>query len=204
MGDRREIRPGPHDHPDLRLNSPADRPCEVSPTRQTLTFREAGVHVVDLDHEGRPHIESGAFAARVPIRQEEVTFKNGDVTLAGTLLLPAAKGKRPALVFVHGSDNRAKCIGASDTSTPHAGLPSSLMTSEASANRLVTGSEATKTWRMTRSREPNFCRPERTLQQIRSAFLGSKSGRVDCSPRRFAFSRGRFRSRFVRRRPVTS
>ena len=84
----------------------------VSPTRQTLTFRDnggqrgvqGGVHVVDLDHEGR---QSGAFAARVNIRQEEVTFKNGDVTLAGTLLLPAArvssKVKRPALVFVHGS-----------------------------------------------------------------------------------------------------
>ena len=80
----------------------------VSPTRQTLTFRDAGVHVVDLDHEGRPsYRKPGAFAARVPIRQEEVTFKNGDVTLAGTLLLPAAsrssKVKRPALVFVHGS-----------------------------------------------------------------------------------------------------
>src|SRR5687768_4022949 len=66
--------------------------------------------------------------------------------------------------------NRAKCIGASDTSTPHAGLPSSLMTSEASANRPVTGARrAFKIWRMTRLRAPNFYRPERTLQQIRSA-----------------------------------
>src|SRR5215212_12239944 len=71
----------------------------VSPTRQTLTFRDAGVHVIDLDVKGR---QSGAFATRVPIRREEVTFKNGDVTLAGTLLLPAAKGKRPAVVFTHG------------------------------------------------------------------------------------------------------
>src|SRR5688572_10197781 len=80
----------------------------ASPTRQTLTFSDRGVHVVDLDHEGRPsYRKPGAFAARVPIREEEVTFKNGDVTLAGTLLLPAAtpssKVKRPALVFVHGS-----------------------------------------------------------------------------------------------------
>jgi len=76
----------------------------ASPTRQTLTFRGDGVHVVDLDHQGR---QSGAFATRSNIRQEEVTFKNGEVTLAGTLLLPAAppssKVKRPALVFVHGS-----------------------------------------------------------------------------------------------------
>ena len=89
----------------------------VSPTRQTLTFRDnggqGGVHVVDLDHEGRPsYRKPGAFAARVPIRQEEVTFKNGDVTLAGTLLLPAAppssKVKRPALVFVHGSGAQSR------------------------------------------------------------------------------------------------
>jgi pimeloyl-ACP methyl ester carboxylesterase len=82
----------------------------VSPTRQTLTFRDnagqGGVHVVDLDQKGRPsYREPGAFAVRVPIRQEEVTFKNGDVTLAGTLLIPAAKAKgrkHPALVFTHG------------------------------------------------------------------------------------------------------
>jgi uncharacterized protein len=76
----------------------------TSPTQQTLDFRGDGVHVKDLDHKDR---QSGAFATRVAIRQEEVTFKNGDVTLSGTLLLPAAplssKVKRPALVFVHGS-----------------------------------------------------------------------------------------------------
>ena len=76
----------------------------ASPTRQTLTFRDGGVDVVDLDHPGR---QSGAFATRSNIRQEELTFKNGDVTLAGTLLLPAgpasSKAGRPALVFVHGS-----------------------------------------------------------------------------------------------------
>jgi pimeloyl-ACP methyl ester carboxylesterase len=70
-----------------------------APTRQTLTFRGAGVHVIDLDQKGR---ESGAFATRVPIAREEVTFKNGDVTLAGTLLLPPTKGKHPAVVFTHG------------------------------------------------------------------------------------------------------
>ena len=81
----------------------------ASPTRQTLDLSGAGVHVVDLDHKGR---ESGAFATRAPIRQEEVTFKNGDVTLAGTLLLPAAptssKVKRPALVFTHGSGAQSR------------------------------------------------------------------------------------------------
>jgi pimeloyl-ACP methyl ester carboxylesterase len=76
----------------------------ASPTRQTLTFRDAGVHVIDLDQKGRNR-RSGAYATRVPIAREEVTFKNGDVTLAGTLLLPATyrKGvKHPAVVYTHG------------------------------------------------------------------------------------------------------
>ena len=79
----------------------------VSPTRQTLTFRGAGVHVIDLDVKGR---QSGAFATRVPVAREEVTFKNGDVTLAGTLLLPASKGKHPALVFTHGGGPQLRDI----------------------------------------------------------------------------------------------
>ena len=79
----------------------------VSPTRQTLTFRGAGVHVVDLDQNGR---QSGVFATRVPIRKEEVTFKNGDVTLAGTLLIPASKRKHPGLVFTHGGGAQLRDI----------------------------------------------------------------------------------------------
>ena len=80
----------------------------ASPTRQTLTFRDGGVHVIDLDQKGR---QSGAFAKRVPMTREEVTFKNGDVTLAGTLVVPAAKakgGKHPALVFTHGGGPRLR------------------------------------------------------------------------------------------------
>jgi uncharacterized protein len=73
------------------------------PTRRTITFRTGGAHVVDLDIKSR---QSGSFATRVPIRQEEVTFKNGDVTLAGTLVTPASpvtsEAKHPALVFTHG------------------------------------------------------------------------------------------------------
>lgn len=36
-------------------------------------------------------------------REEEVTFKNGDVTLAGTLSLPAGDGPHPAMVLISGS-----------------------------------------------------------------------------------------------------
>lgn len=36
-------------------------------------------------------------------REEKVTFRNGDTTLAGTLLIPSKKGAHPAAVFLHGS-----------------------------------------------------------------------------------------------------
>ena len=36
-------------------------------------------------------------------RQEEVSFRNGDITLSGTLLLPLTKGPHPAVVFLHGA-----------------------------------------------------------------------------------------------------
>src|SRR5262249_31118792 len=38
-----------------------------------------------------------------PYKQEEVSFQNGEVKLAGTLLTPLKKGRRPAVVFFHGS-----------------------------------------------------------------------------------------------------
>jgi uncharacterized protein len=37
------------------------------------------------------------------VRDESVTFRNGDVALAGTLFLPAGNGRRPAVVLFHGS-----------------------------------------------------------------------------------------------------
>jgi len=36
-------------------------------------------------------------------REEEVSFKNGDVTLSGSLILPLTKNKFPVVVFTHGS-----------------------------------------------------------------------------------------------------
>ena len=38
-----------------------------------------------------------------PYREEEVSFKNGDVTIAGTLTLPQNKGNYPAIVMITGS-----------------------------------------------------------------------------------------------------
>jgi pimeloyl-ACP methyl ester carboxylesterase len=38
-----------------------------------------------------------------PHRHEEITFHNGDVTLRGTLTLPAARNRHPVIILVHGS-----------------------------------------------------------------------------------------------------
>ncbi len=37
------------------------------------------------------------------VREESLTFQNGDVTLAGTLVLPSGSGRHPAVVLFHGS-----------------------------------------------------------------------------------------------------
>ncbi len=41
--------------------------------------------------------------APAPVATRDVTFQDGDVTLAGTLLLPAAPGRHPAVIFLQGS-----------------------------------------------------------------------------------------------------
>lgn len=44
------------------------------------------------------------IAQRVKLySQDEVVFRNDDVTLAGTLMLPNGSGKHPAMILVHGS-----------------------------------------------------------------------------------------------------
>src|SRR5436190_17322401 len=44
-------------------------------------------------------------------KQEEVSFRNGDVTLSGTLLLPLTKGPHPAVVFLHGAGGEGRYGG---------------------------------------------------------------------------------------------
>ena len=43
-----------------------------------------------------------------PYSQEEVRFRNGDVTLMGTLLMPPTKGRHPAVVLIHGSSTPSR------------------------------------------------------------------------------------------------
>ena len=49
--------------------------------------------------------------AGLQFTDEEVSFKNGDVTLAGTLRIPSIKGQRPAIVFIHGSGPQDRDFG---------------------------------------------------------------------------------------------
>jgi len=42
-------------------------------------------------------------AAPPTFKEEEVSFRNGEVTLSGTLLLPLNKERHPAVVFLHGA-----------------------------------------------------------------------------------------------------
>ena len=44
-----------------------------------------------------------ASGGPAPVATREVSFQSGEATLAGTLLLPAAPGRHPAVIFVHGS-----------------------------------------------------------------------------------------------------
>ncbi|HYL76049.1 MAG TPA: alpha/beta fold hydrolase [Bryobacteraceae bacterium] len=45
------------------------------------------------------------------VREEQVRFHNGDVTLAGTLFLPSNPGKHPAIVLYHGSGPQPRYPG---------------------------------------------------------------------------------------------
>jgi len=42
------------------------------------------------------------------LREEEVTFRNGEVTLAGTVLIPTGPGPHPAVVCTHGSGSEGR------------------------------------------------------------------------------------------------
>lgn len=73
----------------------------TTPVIQTITFTVLDNIIQGLKRQlGNTPVES---ATRVPLRSEQVRFKYGDVTLAGTLILPEKHGKRyPAVVFTHG------------------------------------------------------------------------------------------------------
>lgn len=76
----------------------------VSPVDVTATFtRDASGQVQSMTWA--PSGSTALTAIKTtPPRQEEARFQNGDVSLAGTLLLPPTAGPHPALVLIHGSE----------------------------------------------------------------------------------------------------
>jgi len=50
-----------------------------------------------------PNGGASTVAPRVPSRDEAVVFRNGDVSLAGTVITPSTPGPHPAVVLLHGS-----------------------------------------------------------------------------------------------------
>lgn len=53
---------------------------------------------------GTPHPSVDPFALRFATQEEEVSFRNGDTPLAGTLVLPMTPGPHPAVVVLGGSN----------------------------------------------------------------------------------------------------
>jgi pimeloyl-ACP methyl ester carboxylesterase len=82
-----------------------------TPVVFTATFqRDAAGRVTGLLWQ-----ETGKKAVRATLRQphreEPVEIRNGDVTLRGTLALPAGPGPFPAIVFAHGSGDATRNKG---------------------------------------------------------------------------------------------
>jgi len=46
---------------------------------------------------------SGAIGQAAPFSEHDVTFQNGPVTLAGTVIVPTGQGPFPAVIYLHGS-----------------------------------------------------------------------------------------------------
>jgi dienelactone hydrolase len=74
-----------------------------SPTTFQITFtkdKKGAVTGLILKEAGR----SDRIAKKANLyKEEEVTFQNGDVTLAGKLLVPTTRGPHPAAILLHGS-----------------------------------------------------------------------------------------------------
>jgi len=51
----------------------------------------------------RPAGGTESVAERIALHNLDVTFQNGEVTLAGTLITPATQGPHPAIILLHGS-----------------------------------------------------------------------------------------------------
>lgn len=76
------------------------------PVTLNVQFRQDGERITGLDW--KPRDGTAIQAARVPLREEEIRFRNGGLELYGKLVLPAeGDGPFPLVVLVHGSGSEA-------------------------------------------------------------------------------------------------
>jgi alpha-beta hydrolase superfamily lysophospholipase len=76
--------------------------AKTYPVRATIHFETnqlGRVNAMRWQEQNAPAL----VGTPVKLPEEEVSFKNGEVTLSGTLLLPATKGPHPAMALIHGS-----------------------------------------------------------------------------------------------------
>ena len=75
-----------------------------APEQYRLTFvANAKGEIVSLLHTTGAKTKAEQAGKSRSYQEEPVTFRSGDVTLSGTLLLPTTKGPHPAVVLGHGS-----------------------------------------------------------------------------------------------------
>ena len=73
----------------------------------TLTGNRIDGSFVDGNTKGKFHLVRVPAPARA-VRSRDVTFVDGDVTLAGTLIAPDSGGPYPAIMFLHGSGGEGR------------------------------------------------------------------------------------------------
>jgi len=56
----------------------------------------------------RIHLKRGFRPVEIPLRTEDVQFRNKDVTLSGTLVMPATPGPHAAVIWIHGRSKVAR------------------------------------------------------------------------------------------------
>jgi dienelactone hydrolase len=68
-----------------------------------LAVRDPAAGAARFARDGSTVVVGGVAGRRLAVRQLEVRFRSGAVTLAGTLTLPAGPGPNPAIALLHGS-----------------------------------------------------------------------------------------------------
>jgi dienelactone hydrolase len=74
--------------------------------KAALTFDASMGEMIGTVGETTPplriHLKRAFRPIEIPIRTEDVQFRNKDVTLSGTLVMPATPGPHPAVIWIHG------------------------------------------------------------------------------------------------------